>query len=61
MAITENTLEQVIISELQQNGYEYLYGPDITRDYHEVILKDCFEESLYKINIGNDIGNLQFD
>ena len=40
MPINENTLEQVIISELQEKGYEYLYGPDIDRDYHEVILKD---------------------
>lgn len=41
MPINENTLEQAIITELQKNGYEYLYGPDISRDYHEVILKGC--------------------
>ena len=35
MPINENTLEQVIISELQEKGYEYLYGSDIDRDYHE--------------------------
>lgn len=38
MTICENTLEQVIISELQQKGYKSLYGPDIDRDYHEVIV-----------------------
>ena len=50
MPINENTLEQVIIAELQEKGYEYLYGPDIDRDYHEVILKDYFETAMYKIN-----------
>ena len=30
MPINENTLEQVIISELQEKGYEYFYGPDMT-------------------------------
>lgn len=52
MPINENTLEQVIITELQKNGYEYFYGPDISRDYHEVILKSCFETAMFKINQG---------
>ena len=39
MSIGENTLEQVIIENLQEKGYEYLYGFDINRDYHEVILR----------------------
>ena len=52
MPINENTLEQVIISELQEKGYEYLYGPDIDRDYHEVILKDYFDAAMLKINHG---------
>ena len=50
MSINESILEQVIISELQQKGYNYLYGPDISRDYHEVILQENFEDTLYKIN-----------
>lgn len=50
MPINENTLEQAVIAQLQGNGYEYLYGPDIDRDYHEVILKDYFETAMYKIN-----------
>ena len=50
MSINESILEQVIISELQQKGYNYLYGPDISRDYHEVILQEYFEDTLYKIN-----------
>ena len=52
MPINENTLEQVIIANLQEEGYEYLYGPDIERDYHEVILKDYFDASMLKINQG---------
>ena len=52
MPINENTLEQVIISELEEKGYEYLYGPDIDRDYHEVILKDYFDAAMLKINQG---------
>lgn len=52
MLINENTLEQVIISELQAKGYEYLYGPDIGRDYHEVILKDYFDTAMLKVNPG---------
>lgn len=50
MPVNENTLEQAIISELQEKGYEYVYGPDIDRDYHEVILEDCFRASMLNIN-----------
>lgn len=52
MPVNENTLEQAIISELQDKGYQYLYGPDIERDYHEVILRDCFDAALLDINPG---------
>lgn len=52
MPINENTLEQAIIGELQGLGYEYLYGPDIERDYHEVLLDDCVKSSLMNINPG---------
>lgn len=50
--VNENTLEQAIISELQEKGYDYIYGPDITRDYHEVILEDSFREAIFHINPG---------
>ena len=52
MSINENTLEQAIITELKNKGYDYQYGPDIERDYKEVILKDCFFDYMYKINDG---------
>lgn len=52
MPINENTLEQAIIAELQDKGYEYVYGPDIDRDYHEVIMRDSFDEAIRRINPG---------
>ena len=52
MTVNENTLEHAIISELQDKGYEYVYGPEIERDYHNVILEGYFRDSIYKINPG---------
>lgn len=52
MIINENTLEKAIITELQAKGYEYVYGPEIERDYHEVILEECFRTSILNINPG---------
>lgn len=52
MTVNENTLEQAIISELQDKGYEYVYGPEIERDYHDVILEGYFRDAIYKINPG---------
>lgn len=51
MFINENTLEQAIIDALKEKGYEYLYGPDIERDYHDVILKDLFQAAIAHINL----------
>lgn len=50
MEINENTLEQAIINELKEKGYGYIYGPDIERDYHDVLLIDVFETAMFKIN-----------
>ena len=49
MAVNENTLEQAIISELQDKGYEYLYGPEIERDYHNVILENTIGKVLSEL------------
>lgn len=46
----EEQMEQAIIEQLQGLGYEYLYGPEIERDYKEVIIKDIFFNSIFKIN-----------
>ena len=48
----EDNVEQAVIEQLKELGYEYQYAPDIERDYKEAILKDVFYESLYKINKG---------
>lgn len=50
--VNESTLEKAILTELQAKGYEYVYGPDIERDYHEVILEECFRASMLNINPG---------
>ena len=46
----EDNVEQAIIEQLKELGYEYQYAPDIERDYKEVILKDIFLNSIFKIN-----------
>lgn len=53
----EEQVENALIEQLEDLGYIHLYGPDIERDYTEVILKEVFFESLFKINSGmtNDI------
>ncbi len=50
MAFNENTLEQIVIEELQSLGYDYQYGPDLGRDYHEVLITELFEEAMFRIN-----------
>lgn len=55
----EENVEKAIIEQLKELGYEYQYAPYIERDYREVILKDVFYKSLYRINkdITEDIAN----
>lgn len=58
MKITEDQLEQQCISWFQNQGYEYLYGPDIAHDgdnpiradYREVVLRDRLLSQLQIIN-----------
>ena len=42
------------IIELFQNdlGYEYVYGPDIERDFYCPLYEDVLLESLYRLNRG---------
>lgn len=42
------------IIELFQNhlGYEYVYGPDIERDFYSPIYEDVLIDSLYRLNTG---------
>ena len=47
----EQQLEEAVIDKLENLGYEYLYGPSISRnDYEEVIIKDIFYDSMFRIN-----------
>lgn len=50
MSFNENTLEKVLIEDLQELGYDYQYGPDLERDYHEVLITELFEEAMFRIN-----------
>ena len=52
MTFTEDTLEKAIIEQFESLDYEYVYGPDIERDYSEVILMDYFFEYVTRINKG---------
>ena len=48
---TESNYEQAIIELFtQQLGYEYIYGPDIVRDYTEPLFLDRLQQSLLAIN-----------
>ena len=50
---TEADYENSII-ELFQNdlGYEYIYGPDIERDFHSSLYEEVLLDSLYRLNSG---------
>lgn len=56
--INENTIEQSLISQLQQQGYTYYYGADIApysdnpqrESFSSVVLENHFKESLKKLN-----------
>ena len=50
---TEADYENAII-ELFRNdlGYEYVYGPDVERDFRSPLYDTVLEESLYRLNKG---------
>jgi len=56
-AITENEIEQIAINYLQNLGYSYILGPDISpdgihteRQYNEVILVTRLQNAINKLN-----------
>ena len=49
---TEDSYEKALIGLFQEMGYEYAYGPDIERDYHEPYYKDQMLASLPQVNPG---------
>ena len=50
---TEANYENSVI-ELFRNdlGYEYVYGPDIERDFYNPLYEDVLLDSLYRLNRG---------
>ena len=50
---TEADYENSVI-ELFRNdlGYEYVYGPDIERDFYNPLYEDVLLDSLYRLNRG---------
>jgi type I restriction enzyme R subunit len=52
MPFTEEAFEQALIEEFESKGYHHLYAPNITRDYHQVILEEYFYEAMFQINPG---------
>ena len=50
---TESDYENSVIELFKNNlGYEYLYGPDIERDFYSPLYEDVLIESLYRLNRG---------
>lgn len=48
---TEDTYEKSLVELFQNNlGYDYLYGPDIERDFYSPLYEDILIESLYRLN-----------
>lgn len=55
--ISEDNIEQIIIQEFVELGYQYINGTDISpdgsmpeRDYNEVVLKNRLQEAIAKLN-----------
>ena len=49
---SEAEYENAIIELCQQMGYEYVYGPDVERDFKSPLYDSVLEESLYRLNKG---------
>ena len=48
---TEADYENAVLQLMQQNlGYNYVYGPDVERDYHSPLYDDVLMASLQRIN-----------
>ena len=51
-AYNENAYENAVIEVLRSMKWEYMYGPDIERDYSDPTLPDVFEYQVRKLNKG---------
>ena len=50
MAFAEDNYENAVIQLFEQLGYGYVYGPNVVRDYTEVLYLDELEPALLRIN-----------
>ena len=50
MPFTEDEYEQAIIELYQNLGYDYVYGPDVVRDYRDPLYEDVIYSSIENIN-----------
>ena len=48
----ENAYENAVLEVLRSMKWEYMYGPDIERDYSDPTLPDVFEYQVRKLNKG---------
>lgn len=47
---TEADYENTIIELFRHMGWQYVYGPDLERDYHDPLYEDELESALHRIN-----------
>ena len=47
---TEADYENSIIELFQNMGYQYVYGPDIERDFYSPLYKDVLMEYIHRLN-----------
>ena len=52
MPYTESNYENAIIQQMQQLDYDYVYGPDVERDYEDPLYSDVLEASIRRVNPG---------
>lgn len=46
----DNTIEKLLLTTIQSNGWTYLAGEDLQRDYQDVLLDSVLKESLIRLN-----------
>lgn len=57
--ITENEIELFAIELLVKLGYTYIYAPELSRNYEEVLLKERLVNALETINPSLSYSTLQ--
>lgn len=50
MPYTESNYENAIIQQMQELDYDYVYGPDVERDYGDPLYSDILDASIRRVN-----------